>query len=110
MLSCHDCASNHFLHIVHFYGGEEIHRMLCEELFELRYHSRNTSGMRISYFSSFFFIPCLNVHISASSFIMGPECSRSQMSSPVEKWEGKHGVGLGTEKREMCVRTLRVSV
>ena len=86
--------------------------MLCEELFELRYHSRNSSGMCIFFSSppssSF---PRLNVHISVSSFIMGPECSSSQMSSPVAEWEGKHRDGRGDrEKREMCVRTLRVCV
>lgn len=55
--------------------------------------------------------PCLNVHVSVSSFIMGAECSSSQMSSPVAEWEGKHRVGGGgREKREMCVRTACVCV
>lgn len=49
------------------------------------------------FFSSSSF-PCLNVDISVSSFIMGPECSSSQMSSPVAGWEGKHGVGGGQRK------------
>lgn len=59
-------------------------------------------------FYRFFF---LNVHISEGSFIGGPECFSSQMSSPAAEWEGKHsmggwsgGGGLVTEKREMCVR------
>lgn len=42
-----------------------------------------------------------------SSFIMGPECSSSQMSSPVAEWEGREGL---REKREMCVRPLSVCV
>lgn len=49
-------------------------------------------------FSLFFSSPlrlflALNVHISLSPFIMGPECSSSQMSSPVAEWEGEGGRG-----------------
>lgn len=43
--------------------------------------------------------PPLNVHISVSSFIMGPGCSSSQMSSPVAVWEG----GAVAEKSGKCV-------
>lgn len=54
------------------------------------------------------------MHISEGSFIVGPECFSSQMSSPAAEWEGKHsmggwwGGGDWSQKSGKCALGLRV--